>query len=209
MRTSPNRLAASPPPEGWLVLYPILELLRLLRDSVRASVHPRYLGGPRDARGAARCSRPVRNMRTGSCVACGRLVGRCGRASCGRGARASIQLRDPWLRVNSARPLEAAASRPLDADAADAKMTVNTQAVKTIAVTWYCVVSQVVQRPEGARCSELHTFAIARAAQPVILPGRSDSAPKGRTADCNLRGDPREPQQLVYTVSATLIVPRD
>ena len=109
-----------------------------------------------------------------------------------------LKLRDPWLRVNSARPLEAPASRPLDADAADAKVTVNTQAVQTIAVTWYCVVSQVVQRPEGARCSELHTFAIARAAQPVILPGRSGSAPKGRTADCNLRGDRREPQQLVH-----------
>ena len=58
------------------------------------------------------------------------------------------------------------------------------QAVHTVAATWCGVVSQIVQRPEGARCSELHTFAIARDDQPAIRPGRLNSAPKGRTADC-------------------------
>ena len=40
------------------------------------------------------------------------------------------------------------------------------------------------------------------AAQPSVLPGRSDSAPKGRTADCKLRVDRREPQQLVDLCAA-------
>ena len=112
-------------------------------------------------------------------------------AAAGPGRRS--KLRDLWLRVDSARPL----LDPEDADIADARTTVHTQAVHTVAITWYCVVSQIVQRPEGARCVQLHWFAIAPADQPAILPGRSDSAPKGRTADSNRRGDRREPQQLV------------
>ena len=77
------------------------------------------------------------------------------------------------------------------------------QARNTAAVTRYCVVSQIDQRAEEARYSELHRFAIARGAQLAILPGRSERAPKGRTADCNQRGDRREPQQLVYGVYRT------
>ena len=118
-----------------------------------------------------------------------------GRAGCGRGARASVEASRPV----AASGLGAPASRPVDADAADARTTADTQAVHTVAITWYCVVSQIVQRPEGARCSELHTFAIARDDQLAILPGRSVSAPKGCIADSNLRGDRREPQQLVLS----------
>ena len=36
---------------------------------------------------------------------CVRLDGRCGRAGCGRGPGRRSKLRDPWLRVDSARPL--------------------------------------------------------------------------------------------------------
>ena len=45
-------LAASPPPEGWLVLYhnPYCAAMSLA-PCVRASVHSRYLGGSRDDRG--------------------------------------------------------------------------------------------------------------------------------------------------------------
>ena len=123
---------------------------------------------------------------------CVRLVERCGRAGCGRGAPTSVKASRPV----AASGLGVSASRPVDADAADARTTADTQAVHMVAITWYCVVSQIVQRPEGARCSELHTFEIARDDQPAILPGRSDSAAKGRTADSNLRGDRREPQNL-------------
>ena len=59
-------------------------------------------------------------------------------------------------------------------------------------ITSRCVFSQIVQRPEGARCFELHTLAIAPAAQLAIISGRMDSAPMG-IADCNQVGDRREP----------------
>ena len=171
-----------------------------LAPCVPPSVHSRYLGGPGDACRAARRSRrpdPVRGVWAGLSVISVRLVGRCGRAGCGRGARASVEASRPVAASGLGPP----ASRPLDADAADARTTVHTQAVHTVAATWYCVVGQIVQRPEGARCVRLHRFAIAAADQPAILPGRSVSAPKGRTADSNRRGDRREPQQLVNIVT--------
>ena len=89
---------------------------------------------------------------------CVRLVGRCGRAGCGRGARASVEASRPVAAGGLGPP----ASGPVDADAADAGPTVHTQAVDTVAITWYCVVGQIVQRPEGARCVRLHRFAIEK-----------------------------------------------
>ena len=97
-------------------------------------------------------------------MVCVRLVGRCGRAGYGRGARASVEASRPVAASGLGPP----ASGPVDADAADARATVHTQAVHTVAITWYCVVSQIVQRPEGARCVQLHRFAIAPADQPAI-----------------------------------------
>ena len=131
----------------------------------------------------------------------GRLVGRCGRASCGRGARASVEA----LRPVAASGLGAPASRPKDADAADARITVDMQTVRTVAATRYCVVSQIVQRLERARCSELHRFTISLGAQLAISPTsqilswsigqrpegahcklRSVRRPKGATATCHI-----------------------
>ena len=66
-------------------------------------------------------------------------------AAAGSGRRS--KLRDPWLRVDSARPL--LDPGPVDADAAKANKTVDTQAVQTIAVTWYCVSVKLSSAPKG------------------------------------------------------------
>ena len=131
-------------------------------------------------------------------MVCVRLVGRRGRAGLRpRGPGVGRKLRDPWLRVDSARPL-------LDPWMLMLRALGRRQIRKlftTVAATWYCVVSQIVQRPEGARCSELHTFAIARAAQPVILPGRSRQRPEG--AHCRQQSE-RRPKGATATCCTRL-----